>query len=203
MIKEAEPLRDLRHDVLHNQAAAGIEFELAQVSEQLRGRGAEQSREGERRLLAEVKFDGASDPVDPGAMALGARGAGVGDIFRRVDAERAEPRERIVVVALGLQHPGENPAVAATGGTPAARRVEREILGIELGEGLTGLDVGARGREPGQDVAAFGDEEAGAFPHLQRAVEGGVGGGRGFSFGLGRGGRGAFSGFGPGRQTRL
>lgn len=49
------------------------------------------------RLRAEVEFDGAADAVESGALALGAGGAGVGEVVGGINAELAEARGGIVV----------------------------------------------------------------------------------------------------------
>src|SRR6185312_15406599 len=102
-----------------------------------------QAGQGQRGLFRsglEVEFDRAADAVEALAVTLRTRRAVVGEIIGGIDAELAEARGRVVLLVLidGLEHPRENVAVAAAGGTPAARGVEGEILRVELGEALAG-----------------------------------------------------------------
>jgi hypothetical protein len=154
MVEELQALLDLRHDVLRDEPAAGVEFEGAQVGEQLRGRGA---RAGAGResgaAAAEVEFDRAADAVEAFAVAFGA-----GEPVSATSSAESTPNSRRRAAgsssssSVGLEHPGEDAAVAAAGGTPAARRVEGEIFRVEFGKTLAGLDVGAGGGEPGEDL---------------------------------------------------
>ena len=73
----------------------------------------------------------------------------------------APARDRVVIE---LEHPRENASVPAARRAPAAWRVEGKMFWVELGEGLAGLDVGARGGEPGKDFAAGREEETRTFP---------------------------------------
>ena len=113
-------------------------------------------RDGTRACGAggEVKLHGAADAVEAGAVAFGAGLAVVGHVLGGVDAELAQAGGGIVVVVfVGLEHPGENASVSAARRAPAARGVEREVLRVELGKGFAGLDIGAGGGEPGEHVA--------------------------------------------------
>ena len=95
-------------------------------------------------------------------------------ICRRLNPEKAQSRCRIVLgFLLRNQHPREHPAMAAARGTPAARRIEREVLRIELRKRFARLDVGARGRKPRENLAAFGEQKARALAEPECAVEGG------------------------------
>ena len=58
---------------------------------------------------------------------------------------------------------GDFEAMAATVGTPTARRIPGEVLRVDLGVGFAGGGIAARGGEEGNLLAAFIDEEAGAF----------------------------------------
>jgi hypothetical protein len=42
---------------------------------------------------------------------------------------------------------------------------------VELGEGLTGFDIGASGGEPRKDFAALGEEETRAFAESEGVAE--------------------------------
>ncbi len=177
VVEELQALLDLRHDVLRDAAAAFVEIEAAQVREQLGGRGGKQRGQRERWLFAgEVEFDGADDAVEARAAAVGAGRAGLGELVAGLDAEGAQAGGGIVfVVLVGLQHPGEHATVAAAGGAPAARRVVREILRVELGEGLAGLAVGARGGKPREDFPGGREEETRALAEREGAGERGGG----------------------------
>ena len=99
MIEELEALLDLRNDVLRDELAAGVEFELAEMREELRRRACEELGEREGRALgagAEMEFDGARGAVEAGTVALGAGRTGVGKIVGGIDAELAKARGGIV-----------------------------------------------------------------------------------------------------------
>ncbi len=172
VVHEPEPLPDLGDDVARHEASPLVEVQGLEARYEIRGRPGEERGEGKRGAPSpEVELDGAGHPVEPLAAAVRA-GLPCGAALVRIEAELAQaPRVLVADVVLGLLHPGVDPPVSPAGGAPAPRRVEREILGVELGEGLPGLDVGAGRREPRQDPALLGQEEARALADAKRPVE--------------------------------
>ena len=156
VVHEPEPLPDLRDDVARDEPAPLVEVEGLQVRDELRRRACEQGRQRERGPPPpEMELHGPGDPVEPLAAAVRAEVAPLAAVVAACRG-RAGAGARAFsssLLVLGLEHPRVDPAVPAAGGAPAPRRVEREILGVELGEGLPRLDVGARRREPGEDLA--------------------------------------------------
>jgi len=182
VIEELQPLRDLRHDVLHDQFASRIQFQVAQARQELRWRAAEKVGQGERAGFSifnsrfsigeERQLHGAAHAIEPGAAAIRTRLAALGDVIGGFHAELAQPLRRIVLIlVVGLEHPGKDASVPAARRAPAARRVERKVLRIELGKRLARLDVGPRCRKPREDGAALSQEETGALAHPKRSFK--------------------------------
>ena len=177
VVHELQALPDLRDDVAGDEPAALVQVErLAGSPRSCDGRAGDQGGEGERRPPApEVELHGAGDAVE--ALRRGSRGRGRPPSPRSSmspgpEAQLAQAL-RVLVLALvvRLEHPGIDAPVAPAGRAPAPRRIEREVLRIELGEGFPGLDVGPRRREPGEDLARARQEEARALAEVEGALE--------------------------------
>src|SRR5262249_33115659 len=80
-------------------------------------------------------------------------------------------RVAVLLVVVRLQHPRENPAVSAARRAPPARRIEREILRVELGKTLARFDVGARRREPRENLALFREQKTGSLAETKSVFE--------------------------------
>ena len=125
VLEKFQALLDLRQDILRDGEPAGGEGKLAEFGENV---GRWQGEEGGERegggAAAEREFDGAAGAVEASAAAFGA-GDGVllFDLVFEAGAQIGDFGRELVVVVGGLQHPVEDAAVAAAGGTPAAGRV--------------------------------------------------------------------------------
>ena len=175
VIEEAEALADLRDDVLHNGAAALVEGEAVEGRNKIGGSEGEEGGKGERGVLAaEVELYRTGDAGEALAVTVGARRACVSHVVLGIYAKGAEAGGGIIVVLgvfVGDEHPRENAAMAAAGGTPAARGVVREMLGIKLGKTFAGVGVGAGGGEPRKHGALLGEKEAGALAEFEGLIE--------------------------------
>ena len=168
---------DLRKHVGEDEAAAAIKFQAPQPPQELARRRRQQRRQRKRRVpVAEMQPHRAAHSVQALTGTIRAGFAFLGHVGGVIDPESAESRGRIVLrLLVGNQHPRENPAVAATGGTPAARGVEREILRVEFRKGFTRLPVGPVRREPGDDAPLRCKEKAGSPAELERLLQRGPG----------------------------
>jgi len=166
--EETQALLDLGHDVLGDQPAAGIELEAAQGGHELLRSEVQEGGQGDRLAAFQRQLHGPRDSVQTFAGTGGTELAVGGRIVGIEMAERIGDLGGHFLLLVGLQHPVVDVPMAAAGRAPALRRIEGKLFRIEFGEGLSGLDVGARRREPAEDAIVRREEEAGAFAQLER-----------------------------------
>ena len=66
---------------------------------------------------------------------------------------------------------GNTVTTGEAGRAPPLGRIEGEVLWIEFGKGLAGLDIGARGGKPRQDSSVGERQEAGTMAQAERLAE--------------------------------
>ena len=184
MRKETQALADLRDDVLRDEPRAGVELQVGQSCQQFLWRQAGELGQRDRIWVGRIlrmsrgssgttrptfqrQFHCPSDAIEALAVADGAQFAVRGGIIGIEGAQRVGDLIGHFLFLIGLQHPVVDATVAAAGGAPAARGVEREVFWVEFGEGLAAGDVGAGGGEPRQYFTGGRQQEAGALAELE------------------------------------